>query len=91
MVEVSEKQEQETNIESSRECTRCQGKQYLVGSGLNFGKYTCIECEMIVGFDLDAEEGQREFLINRGICYKYDKELPNTMLGVRLGAQEMRL
>lgn len=84
-------QEEQTKIESSRDCTRCQGRQYLVASNFGFGKYKCIECEMSVGFDLEAEEGNREFLIHRGLCFKYDRELPNVMIGVRLTSQEMRL
>lgn len=91
MTQTMQEAQTKQDVEESRDCTRCQGKQYLIASNLGFGKYKCIECEMLVGFDLEAEEGKREFLIHRGLCFKYDRELPNVMLGIRLISQEMRL
>jgi hypothetical protein len=68
-----------------RSCTRCPGHQHLIGAHGGMGKYRCDTCELVVGFDLDAE--RPEFLIERGVPGRYTKDV----FGERLGSDERRL
>lgn len=68
-----------------RTCTRCEGHQHLIGAHGGMGKYRCDTCELVVGFDLDAE--RPEFLIDRGVPGRYTKDV----FGERLGSEERRL
>lgn len=68
-----------------RGCTRCEGEQHLVGSARGFGKYRCIRCGLIVGFDLEATTV--EFLLDRGSPGRYTSGL----FGSRLLGSEQRL
>lgn len=68
-----------------RACTRCDGEQHLVGGSAGFGKYRCDTCELVVGFDLEADPA--EFLLDRGLPGRYSKEL----FGSRLTVAELRL
>jgi hypothetical protein len=72
-------------VPTSRACTRCDGEQHLVGGASGFGKYRCDGCELIVGFDLEAEPA--EFLLDRGLPSRYSKDL----FGSRLLSSERRL
>jgi hypothetical protein len=69
----------------SRGCTRCDGDQHLVGGASGLGKYRCETCELVVGFDLEADPA--EFLLDRGSPSRYTKDL----FGSRLLASERRL
>jgi len=91
MVSVQESPEdtEKLSVESevvpqSRECTRCDGHQYLVDERQGFGKYTCDKCKMITGFDLCANPV--EFLIFRGNPQSWTKNV----FGSRLGPSEQR-
>lgn len=68
-----------------RSCTRCDGKQHLVDASRGFGKYRCIACGMVVGFDLEADPV--EFLIDRGAPGSYTQGV----FGSRLLRPELRL
>jgi len=68
-----------------RACTRCDGEQHLVDAAAGFGKYRCISCSMVVGFDLQSLPV--EFLIDRGAPGLYTRGL----FGSRLLPPEQRL
>jgi hypothetical protein len=68
-----------------RACTRCEGEQHLLDAARGFGKYRCISCSMVVGFDLEADPV--EFLIDRGAPGRYTRGL----FGSRLLKPEQRL
>jgi len=68
-----------------RACTRCDGEQHLVDAAAGFGKYRCISCSMVVGFDLESRP--IEFLIDRGAPGRYTRGL----FGSRLLPPEQRL
>lgn len=68
-----------------RACTRCEGEQHLLDTARGFGKYRCITCGMVVGFDLDGDPV--EFLIDRGAPGRYTRGL----FGSRLLKPEQRL
>lgn len=61
-----------TTPPDTRDCTRCDGSQHLVAAVEGMGKYRCDTCELVVGFDLQAEEV--EFLIDRGQPGHYTRE-----------------
>ncbi len=61
-----------TTPPDTRDCTRCDGSQHLVASVEGMGKYRCDTCELVVGFDLQADEV--EFLIDRGQPGRYTRE-----------------
>jgi hypothetical protein len=65
-------------VPTRRACTRCDGEQHLVGGQGGMGKYRCEVCEMVVGFDLDAEPA--EFLLARGLPSRYSKDVFGTQL-----------
>jgi hypothetical protein len=73
------------DVPASRICTRCDGEQHLVGSAVGLGKYRCEYCELVIGYDLEAEPA--EFLLDRGLPSRYSKEL----FGSRLLPAEHRL
>lgn len=68
-----------------RSCTRCDGEQHLLDAAKGFGKYRCLTCGMVVGFDLEADPV--EFLIDRGAPGRYTQGV----FGSRLLRPEMRL
>jgi hypothetical protein len=72
-------------VPSVRACTRCDGEQHLVDAASGFGKYRCISCSMVVGFDLQSQP--IEFLIDRGAPGLYTRGL----FGSRLLPPEQRL
>jgi hypothetical protein len=72
-------------VPSVRACTRCSGEQHLVDAASGFGKYRCIDCGMVVGFDLESTPV--EFLIDRGSPGRYTQGL----FGSRLLPPEQRL
>ena len=72
-------------LPTSRACTRCDAEQHLVASGSGFGKYRCIGCGLVVGFDLGAVPP--EFLLDRGAPGRYSRGL----FGSRLLPAEQRL
>jgi hypothetical protein len=72
-------------VPSVRACTRCDSEQHLVDAAGGFGKYRCIVCSMVVGFDLEATPV--EFLIDRGAPGRYTRGL----FGSRLLPPEQRL
>ncbi|MEX2548845.1 MAG: hypothetical protein WD638_01355 [Nitriliruptoraceae bacterium] len=72
-------------VPERRGCTRCDGEQHLVSGSEGFGKYRCDRCELVVGFDLEADPA--EFLIDRGLPGRYSKKL----FGSRLITSEQRL
>jgi hypothetical protein len=72
-------------VPSVRACTRCEGEQHLVDAASGFGKYRCISCSMVVGFDLESRP--IEFLIDRGAPGRYTRGL----FGSRLLPPEQRL
>ncbi|HKJ54456.1 MAG TPA: hypothetical protein VJ978_00575 [Nitriliruptoraceae bacterium] len=61
-----------TTLEESRDCTRCDGTQHLVATFEGMGKYRCDTCELVVGFDLEAD--LVEFLLERGHPSRYTRE-----------------
>jgi hypothetical protein len=75
----------EVVVPASRGCTRCDDEQHLVESAHGFGKYRCIGCGMVVGFDLEGDPV--EFLIDRGSPGRYSKQV----FGSRLLGLEQRL
>lgn len=74
-----------SDLPEQRSCTRCDGQQHLVTAVSGMGKYRCDSCEMVVGFDLDADEP--EFLISRGLPKRYTKDV----FGDRVLPAERRL
>jgi hypothetical protein len=44
----------------------------------DMGKYRCEVCEMVVGFDLDADPA--EFLLDRGLPSRYTKDVFGSQL-----------
>jgi len=72
-------------VPAVRACTRCDAEQHLVDSASGFGKYRCIGCGMVVGFDLEGNPV--EFLIDRGAPGLYTRDL----FGSRLQSPEQRL
>jgi hypothetical protein len=68
-----------------RACTRCDGEQHLLDAARGFGKYRCLGCGMVVGFDLEGDPV--EFLIDRGAPGRYTRDL----FGSRLLKPEQRL
>lgn len=74
-----------TSLPAQRPCTRCDGDQHLVAEHEGMGKYRCDTCELVVGFDLDADPA--EFLISRGMPSRYSKDV----FGDRLLSAERRL
>jgi hypothetical protein len=75
----------DASLKEARACTRCDGQQYLVGSGRGMGTYRCDTCTMVVGFDLEAHP--TEFLIDRGTAARYTRKV----FGERLTTDERRL
>lgn len=75
----------DADVPPVRACTRCEGEQHLLDSGRGFGKYRCIVCGVVVGFDLEAEPA--EFLLDRGSPGRYTRGL----FGSRLLRPEQRL
>ncbi len=73
------------DVPERRDCTRCEGEQHLVGEAEGLGKYRCERCELVVGFDLQADPA--EFLLSRGLASRYSKEI----FGSRLLGRERRL
>jgi hypothetical protein len=73
------------DVAPRRSCTRCDGEQHLVGESAGLGKYRCDSCELVVGFDLEADPA--EFLLDRGLPGRYSKDL----FGARLTPVERRL
>lgn len=72
-------------VPEERDCTRCHGTQHLLASHAGLGKYRCDHCELVIGFDLEAEVP--EFLLHRGLASRYSKQ----MFGTELLAAERRL
>jgi hypothetical protein len=72
-------------VPMSRTCTRCDHEQQFVGGASGLGKYRCEYCELVVGFDLEADPA--EFLLSRGLPSRYTKDL----FGSRLLPSEHRL
>ncbi len=72
-------------LPSERSCTRCAGRQHLLAGHRGMGKYRCDDCELVVGFDLEASTP--EFLISRGLPSHYTKDV----FGDRLTAAERRI
>ncbi len=72
-------------LPATRPCSRCDGKQELVASDGDFGKYLCDDCGMAVGVDLGAVPP--EFMIFRGMPRRYTKDV----FGDRLLTDELRL
>ena len=68
-----------------RPCTRCEAEQHLVAHGGGLGKYRCLGCDLVVGFDLEADPA--EFLLDRGSPSRYTREL----FGSRLLPAELRI
>lgn len=75
----------EVDVPTQRSCTRCEGQQHLVANAAGMGKYGCDTCQLVVGFDLEAEP--REFLIDRGLPSRYTRET----FGSRLMPTERRI
>ncbi|MGH3441515.1 MAG: hypothetical protein ACRDUY_05620 [Nitriliruptorales bacterium] len=76
----------EVTLPEHRPCTRCDGTQHLLGSDHGFGKFRCDTCEMVVGFDFEAEPV--EFLLHRGLPSRYSKQ---RWFGPQLAPQEQQL
>ena len=72
-------------VPSVRACTRCEGEQHLLDAARGFGKYRCITCGMVVGFDIEGDPV--EFLLDRGAPGRYTRGL----FGSRLLRPEQRL
>lgn len=60
-------------VPDERDCTRCEGTQHLVAMHEGLGKYRCDRCELVVGFDLEAQ--RPEFLLHRGLASRYSKQV----------------
>lgn len=89
---AAESTPKDADLPSTRTCTRCDGQQHLVAEVRGLGKYRCDVCEMVVGFDLQADEP--EFLISRGLPSRYTKNVfGGTLLGTerRLPGREPEL
>jgi hypothetical protein len=74
-----------TDVPSARACTRCDEEQHLLDSSGGFGKFRCLGCGMVVGFDLEARPA--EFLIDRGSPGRYSRDV----YGSRIMPSEQRL
>lgn len=74
-----------TDYPEKRECSRCDGTQFLIAYHNEFGKYRCDHCCMVVGFDVSAEKA--EFIISKGMASHYTKET----YGNFLNSKERRL
>jgi len=72
-------------VPSVRACTRCDSEQHLLDAAGGFGKYRCMSCGLVVGFDLESTPV--EFLIDRGSPGLYTRGL----FGSRLLPPEQRL
>jgi hypothetical protein len=72
-------------VPAARACTRCDGEQHLLVATSGFGKYRCLDCSMVVGFDLESKPV--EFLLDRGSPGRYTRGL----FGSRLLPPELRL
>ncbi len=72
-------------VPNTRSCTRCDDQQHLLGGSSGLGKYRCEHCELVIGFDLEADPA--EFLLSRGLPSRYTKDL----FGSRLLPAELRL
>lgn len=75
----------DAQVAQARPCTRCDGRQHLVGSSRGMGSFRCDTCSMVVGFDIEADP--REFLVNRGTPARYTRDV----FGDRLTTDELRL
>ena len=73
------------DVPAQRDCTRCDGRQTLLGAAQGLGSYRCDACELVVGFDLEADPA--EFLLDRGLPGRYSKRT----FGMRLMPHEQRL
>jgi len=73
------------DIPAVRSCTRCDGEQHLVEGRGGFGKFRCLDCQLVVGFDVESVPA--EFLIDRGAPGRYTKQV----FGSRLLPVEQRL
>jgi len=73
------------DVPARRSCTRCDGEQVLLGSAQGLGSFRCEDCELVVGFDLEATP--TEFLLDRGLPGRYTKRT----FGTRLMSHEQRL
>lgn len=86
MFQIQEEQSPSVlEMDSTRECTRCDGVQHLIGEFAGLGKYACDVCEMRVGFDLDG--AVKEFVLHRGLPSLYTKSI----YGIRLTNEEIRV
>jgi hypothetical protein len=70
----------EAEVPERRTCTRCDGQQLLVARDRGMGKFRCEDCDLVVGFDLDADPA--EFLLARGFPGNYTKRVFGTTLAV---------
>lgn len=75
------------SLPESRPCSRCDGSQHLVAAVDDMGKYRCETCQLVVGFDLAADDEDREFLLDRGLPGRYTKDV----FGPRLHGSELQL
>lgn len=75
----------DATLPEQRSCTRCDGTQHLVTTVSGMGKYRCDTCELVVGFDLEADPS--EFLLNRGVPGAYTRQV----FGPHLSGSERRL
>ena len=75
----------DATLPEQRACTRCDGVQHLVTAVEGMGKYRCDTCDLVVGFDLEADPS--EFLLNRGVPGAYTREV----FGPQLTGSERRL
>ncbi len=75
----------EITFPAHRPCTRCDGMQELIVAAAGFGKYRCGSCELVIGFDVEAQPV--EFLLDRGRPSRYTKSL----FGPHLLPHEQRL
>lgn len=75
----------DARVPDHRDCSRCEGTQHLVGAFEGLGKFRCDSCELVVGFDLDADP--TEFLLDRGLPHRYSKDV----FGPQLAGTERRL
>lgn len=75
----------ESTLPEQRDCTRCDGTQHLITAVHDMGKYRCDTCQMVIGFDLEADT--REFLLDRGQPGAYTRDV----FGLQLTVAERRL
>lgn len=73
------------DLATQRPCSRCDGHQHLLGTKQGMGTYRCDTCELVIGFDLEAD--QPEFLIDRGLPARYTMGV----FGTRLQSGERRM